>query len=156
MTVIINNVTYRNVMWENHGFTIATDMTLSDVEQTFAPSAETVIDVFDGETEVGRYYNRGIKSITVSGASPRKVTILFDITQLDSNAETEIRDGMEITDVAISELAELVGEMYELDTDERLHALESWQSDMMTDYLGVIPGIIRRIEALENGGGGNE
>ena len=156
MTVTVNGVNYENIIWNDTGFTIATDMTLQQLEEAFTPDSEANIVVTEDGLEIARYFNKGIESLTISGSDPRLATIYFRLTQINTNAETQIRENMETTDGAIAELAEMVSNICdtidETDADKRLKALESWKNDMTING-GVIPEIIARIERLELGGG---
>lgn len=132
MKILINGTQYNGITWMGDGFLMETDLTLAQIEEAFMPDSEASITVSDGEQEVARYYNKGIKSITVSGSDPRTVTVLFNLTQIAANAETEIRESMEDSDGAILELAEIVGELSELDIEGMADELQSHQETINT------------------------
>lgn len=132
MKITINNTTYENVSWNGNGFSMDTDMTLTEAESAFAPGIETNIVIYDGEQEIARYYNKGISSLMVSGNTPRVITVTFDLTQISTNAETEIRSDLDDTDGAIIELAEIIGELSELDVPGMEAKLQSHQETLDT------------------------
>ena len=131
MKVIINGTTYNDITWQNNGFYMQTDMTLSEIEQVFSPGLTTDIVVIDGTEEVARYYNKGIDSIKVTNTDPRFVEVQFNLTQITQNAETEIRESLDCSDGAIAELADLIAMIADLyqqmlyNFDLRIRALET-------------------------------
>ena len=132
MNIKINNTTYEDVQWNENGFSMETALTLAEIESAFTPDAEANIIVSDGDQEIARYYNKGIESITVSGSDPRTVTVQFNLTQIAVNAETEIREGLEDSDGAIMELAEIVGSLSELNLEGMADELQSHQETINT------------------------
>ena len=147
MRIIINNTTYENVSWNGNGFSMQTEMTLAEAESAFVPGTDTNIIVYDGEEEIARYYNKGISSLMVSGSDPRIVTVIFDLTQITANAETEIRSDLDDTDGAIIELAEIIGELSELDMVNMAAVLQSHQETLDTwfSYVSDIVGFVNQL-----------
>ena len=126
MNVKINNVLYEGVQWVYDTMTFETEMTLAEIEQAFTPGANADIIVSEGNEDIARYYNKGLESITVSWTEPRIVAVKFNVTQISENAETEIHGEIEDSDGAIVELAEIVGNMSEMDIEgmkDDIHSL---------------------------------
>lgn len=152
MKIIINDSTYNNISWNDNGFSMETDMSLADAETAFTPGTNTNIIVYDGDTEISRYYNKGISSLMVSGNDPRMITVMFNLTQITANAETEIRSDLDDTDGAIIELAEIIGELSELDMTGMAAILQSHQETLDT-WFASVSGIVNFINQLRQEGG---
>lgn len=152
MNVLINNTMYENVEWRNGSLIMETDMTLSELEQAFTPGASADIIVYEGEEEIAKYFNKGLESMTITGSNPRTVVVLFNVTQIDENAETEIRESIEVSDGAIMELAELVSKLSELDLDSMAATLQSHQETLDT-WFSQSSQIIEFINNLRAPGG---
>lgn len=112
MNVKINNTLYEDVQWFGNVLTMETEMSLAEAEAAFAPGTNANIVVYDGETEIAKYINKGIESLSVS-AEPRTLTVVFTVTQFTDDAKEEIQESLDTSDGAIAELAELVAEMSE-------------------------------------------
>lgn len=118
MKIILNNVEYNDIIWNDPSLTLETDMTLSEIESAFAPSGEEVeFSIYEDDVEIARYYNKGIESMSVAGTDPRTVTITFNVTRLSGNVEDEIRASLDDSDGAIEELADLVAMLADIDYD---------------------------------------
>ena len=166
MQITINNKLYENITWHDNGFSMESDMTLAEAENAFTPGTESDIVVLDGEQEIARYYNKGISSLTVSGSDPRVITVEFDLTQITANAETEIRSDLDNTDGAVIELAEIIGELSELDLQGMASELQSHQEtldtwfstaneignfiNLLREENGILDQLNMRIAALEH------
>lgn len=131
MNVIINGVLFQGE-WSEGSFKFVTDMTLAQIEAAFTPGENVNIIVSEGEQEIARYYNKGLESIKVEGVDPRTVTVVFSITQISGNAETEIRGELEDSDGAIVELAEIVAGLSEIDAEGIAAELQSHQETINT------------------------
>ena len=169
MKITINNTTYNDVSWNSNGFSMESDMPLAEAENAFTPGTESNIIVYDGEQEIARYYNKGISSLTVSGSDPRVITVEFDLTQITANAETEIRSDLDNTDGAVIELAEIIGELSELDLQGMASELQSHQEtldtwfrtaneivsfvNLLREENGILDQLNMRIAALEHEAG---
>ena len=150
MKVIINQTTYDNVLWDENTLTMETSMTLAQIESAFIPSQSVDIIVKEGTEEIARYYNKGISSITVSGDNPRTVVVVFDVTQISENAETEIRESLEDSDGAILELAEMVSEISEtMETIEHFNDRAGQIEHDLQVINRAIQSILERIDKLE-------
>lgn len=132
MKVIINNQEYDDVNWFGNGFEMETEMTLAEIEAAFVPGVSSNIIVLDGSQEIARYYNKGLESITVREGDSRFVTVIFNVTQITENAETEIRESLEDSDGAIGELAFMVSDLAELGLDKMAATLQSHQETLDT------------------------
>ena len=152
MKVIINGTEWVDVEWAGDSLILETDESLTDLEEEFVPDMNSSIIVYEGEQEIARYYNKGLESMTVSGSNPRKVTVVFDVTQITENAETEIRESLEDSDGAIMELAELVSELSDLDLDSMAATLQSHQETLDT-WFSQSSQIIEFINNLRAPGG---
>lgn len=153
MKVTINGVTYNDVTWVEKGFTMQTDMTLSEIADAFVPGTNTDIIVMDGAQEIARYYNKGLESIQVTGNNPRLVTVMFDLTQISGNAETEIRESMEYSDEAITELAEMVARITEADFPAMYEEIKQYFTSRMREEDQIFYNFDIRIRALEANAG---
>lgn len=152
MKVIINEVVYDNVKWENSGFTMETNMTLAQIEEAFVPGTNKNIIVEENDQEIARYYNKGLTSIEVFSSSPRTIRVNFDLTQIDENAETRIISSLEDSDGAIVELAEIVSELSNIDTEDIYSKLQSHQETINT-WFASASEIIQFINDLRMDGG---
>lgn len=152
MKVIINGITYDSITWEDSGFTMETDMTLSQIEAAFIPGTDTNIIVEEDEQEIARYYNKGLTSIEVTSASPRIVRVKFDLTQISENAEERITSSLEDSDGAIIELAEIVSDLSNIDADGINSELQSHQETIDT-WFASASNIMQFINELRMDGG---
>lgn len=153
MKVIINGATYNDVTWKEKGFTMQTDMTLSEIADAFVPGTNTDIIVMDGTQEIARYYNKGLESIQVTGNNPRLVTVMFDLTQISGNAETEIRESMEYSDEAITELAEMIAGIEEANFPALYEEIKQYFTSRMREEDQIFYNFDIRIRALETNAG---
>lgn len=153
MKVTINGVTYNNITWENNGFSMETDMTLNEIAEAFVPGTNTDIIVEDGDQEIARYYNKGLESIKVTGSDPRIVTVGFDLTQINTNAETEIRENMEYSDEAIMELAEMIAAIDESNIPALYQEIREYFTKRMREEDQIFYNFDVRIKALETNAG---
>ena len=112
MKVSINGQEY-NGIWTEDTFQLETDMSLAEIESTFSTGSDTTIVTYDGEQEIGRYYNKGIYEITVVSQEPRFVIIHFNTTKLQEDTETEIRTDIDDSNDAIAELADIISDLCE-------------------------------------------
>lgn len=150
MKVKINEILYDDVQWNENGFNMETAMSLGEIEQAFTPGVNTDIEVYDGNVEIARYYNKGINSIRVSSGNPRIVNIQFNLTQIQNNAEAEINERIDDSDGAIMDLAEMVSEMQE--TMETIEAFNERAAEIEYQIRGIhrsIQSILERLDALE-------
>ena len=150
MKVKINGIVYDDIRWDGSGFSMETAMSLGEIEAAFSPDLNATIELFDGEVEIGKWYNKGIDSITVSGSGSRIVTVVFNLTQISENAEAEIRDSLDDSDGAIMELAEMVSEMQE--TMATIKAFNARAAEIEYQIQGIhrsIQSILERLDALE-------
>jgi len=131
VNVEINGILYEDVAWEEKVMTMETEMPLDEIERAFTPGETTDITVYDGGQKIAKYFNKGIDSIRVYG-DPRTVEVVFNLTQIAKNAETEIRENLDTSDGAIVELAEIIGEMSEYDIGKMLEDIQSSQETINT------------------------
>ena len=150
MNVSINGVLYENVSWNDGVLALETSMTLAQIEEAFTPGADTQIVVYENGTEVGRYYNKGLDTLSVSGSSPRIVTVRFNITQITANAETEIRESMEYSDEAIEELAAMIAAIAEMDIETLFEQIKQYFTSRVREENGIFQQFDTRIRALED------
>lgn len=115
--ITINGKSYDGEIYGNV-ISMETDMSLAQIEKAFKPGTDADVIISEGETEIARYYNRGIVSLKVAGTSPRMIEIELDLAQITGSAEDEIRESIDCSDGAIAELAEIVTEL--LDRVEEL------------------------------------
>ena len=132
MKVSINGTTYENASWSENTLSMETNMSLAEIEAAFIPGLNVDIIVTEGEEEIARYYNKGLTSIKVEGNDPRRVDAVFDVTQINENAETEIRESLEDSDGAIMDLAEIVSDLSNIDVDGINNELQSHQETINT------------------------
>ena len=149
MRVIINNVTYDNVIWNNNGFSMETDMSLSEIDEAFTPGVNTNIIVMDGAEEVARYYNKGLESVKVTNANSRVIEVTFNLTQIQENAETEIRESIDCSDGAIAELADIVADISEYDIPSLYQEIKQYFTSRMREEDQIFYDFEMRLRALE-------
>lgn len=152
MKVSINGKFYEDVEWFDSSLRMETEMSLAEAEQLFAPDSKADIVVYDGETQIAKYINKGIKSLNVQGSNPRVLTITFDVTQFSDDAKEEIQESLDTSDGAIAELAEIVASISEIDFDHITEELQSHQETINT-WFGHFSEIINFINLLREDGG---
>lgn len=152
MTVSVNGTQYEVKSWNGNGFTMETDMNLETAERLFKPGKNVNLIVKEGQDEVARYINKGISSLMIEGTEPRVLTVTFNLTQIEENAETAIRASMEDSDSAIEELGAIVAELSELDAEYILSTLKSHQETLDT-WFATAGQILTFIETLQAEGG---
>ncbi len=154
MKISFNGRTFDNIGWSKNTLTMETDMTLAEIENIFAPGAELQqIVISEGDSEVARYYNKSIDSLRVTGTSPRAVEVVFNLTQIDSGAESEIRESVEYSDEAIEELAAIVAEFAESDFLTMYNEIKAFFATRMREEQGIFNAFDIRIRALEENAG---
>lgn len=153
MKVIINGVAYENVTWNGNGFFMETEMTLAEIEEAFTPGGNANIIVEEGSQEIARYYNKGIDRIVVSGNNPRTVSVQFNLTQISTNAETEIRESLEYSDEAIVELAQLFSTFAESDLAKLYDEMKTYYTNRLREEDNIFRQIDIRLQALETSAG---
>lgn len=166
MNVSINGILYEDVSWSGSSMTFETNMTLAEIEAAFAPQAGVQLIVYEGEDEVSRYYNKALDSMSVTGSTPRTVTVNFNLTQISGEAEEEIKNSIDVSDGAIADLAEILAELDSLDlagladgTRTMQETIDTWFShttdivNFITDLRkegGILDTIDIRLTALEH------
>lgn len=154
MKISFNGHTYDNIGWSNNTLTMETDMTLAQIEDVFAPGVTLLqIVISEGDDEVARYYNKSIDSLRVTASSPRTVEVVFNLTQIDSGAESEIRESMEYSDEAIEELAAIVAALAESDYLAMYNEIQAFFTSRMREEQGIFNAFDIRIRALEENAG---
>lgn len=153
MKVTINGTTYNDVTWESNGFSMETDMTLAEIDEAFTPGANADIIVEEGTQEIARYYNKGLDQITVTGNDPRTVSVQFNLTQISTNAETEIRESLEYSDEAIIELAQLFSTFAESDLAKLYDEMKTYYTNRLREEDNIFRQIDIRLQALETSAG---
>lgn len=144
MIITINGTSYEG-LWGSNTLTLETDMPLSELEAAFVPGENAEITVADGEHDIAHYYNKGLESMTVNNTIPRQVIVVFDVSKISEDVETEIRNALEDSDGAIVELAEIVSELSEYDITD----IKSYINNLRGEN-GIIANLEARIAALEN------
>ena len=132
MNIKINGITYESATWNGTVMEFETNMTLAEIESSFTPTSGYDIEVYDGEREIAKYINKGIESMTVTGAEPRTVTVQFNVTQITETAEAEIRESIDDSDGAIAELAEIVAAIDNYNLEDMWLTVTSHQETINT------------------------
>ena len=158
MNISINGVLYQDVQWDSGVLTLTTDMTLPEIEIAFAPGGNTNIILYEDEEEVGRYYNKGIESMTVRSGEVRTVVVEFNITRINGDAEEELNNSIEESNDAIFELAEIAADYEEnkIKYNEYEETLDRHGARISGIETNDIPGINERLARLERAIGGLE
>lgn len=150
MKITFNGHTYDDIQWAGNRLTMETEMTLAQIEEVFTPGSEVQqLVISEGDSEVAKYYNKGIDSLQVTGSNPRTVVVDFDLTQIDSGAESEIRESMEYSDEAIEELAGIVAALAESDYATLFNQIQEYFTTRMREEQGIFNTFDIRIRALE-------
>lgn len=122
-----------------------TDKSLDDIEDIFL-SENPKIEVIENEETIAKYYNKAVKSLTVSGrAGERKVTVLLGVSQISDDAEATLTAEVETTSTALSDLAEVVSTNSE--TAET-------NGDALAELAETVAALAERVTALEEAANG--
>lgn len=150
MKVTINGITYNDVVWNFNTLSFETDMTLAELDSALRPGVNAEIIVEEGSLEIARYYNKGIERLLVTGNEPRKVDVVFNLTQISANAETEIRENMEYSDEAIAELAQLFSTFAGSDIAKLYDEMRVYYTNRLREENNIFQQIEIRLQALEH------
>lgn len=87
---------------------------------------ECIIEVVENGEVVAKYYNKHVISLKIDNGDVRKVTVVFEVSEIQQSAEAKLNDRADTSDGAIEELAGLVAEQMEATgaLDERATAHE--------------------------------
>lgn len=151
MNIRINDVLYENINWNDNVLLMVTDMSLNEIEEAFSPQEDVTFSIYEDDTEVARYYNKGISRMTVTGTNPRTVAVEFNLTQLDEAAEDRLQSNLDDSDNAIEELAAVIAELSDLDfaqaqrdISQAVATVNAW-----TDRITTIEQFIVQLNILE-------
>ena len=117
MNVKINDTLYENVEWTGNTLIIKDqNMTLSEAEEAFSVGDDvSLIQVYDGDYETQRYYNRGITSMRINQweGSPRQIEIEFSVSTINRSVEDDLQESIDDDASAIMELGLILSELEE-------------------------------------------
>lgn len=86
-----------------------TDMSLDLIEGTF--SEGITIDIIENGETTAKYYNKELKSLSITGRDPRKVRVVLKSSPMPETVEEQLRKAINKHNSSIEELEQTISEI---------------------------------------------